>query len=121
MPKEIESNGGTLRPFQPGQSGNPGGMSKALRAQIDANAAEAVRIRSALLAKIAAHIDPETGVFTAELGSDVLRLVKDSEDRGLGSPTTTVAGDPENPVGVRVIEHRIVDPVPRGGSGDRDP
>jgi hypothetical protein len=31
---------------------------------------------------------------------------------------TTLKGDEENPVGVRVIERRIVDPVPRGGSGD---
>jgi hypothetical protein len=76
--------------FQPGQSGNPGGLTKELRAQIDANAAQAVRIRAAILAKMAALVDPESGLFMGDLGGDVLKLIKDSEDRGLGAPQQTV-------------------------------
>ena len=109
MPTEIKSNGGTLRPFQPGQSGNPGGLSKELRAQIAANAEKATRIRAALLAKIEAMIDPETGEFADDISGELLKLIKDSEDRGLGSPTQTLAGDAANPVGIALVERVIVD------------
>jgi hypothetical protein len=79
-----------LRPWQPGQSGNPGGLTKELRAQIDANAAAAVRIRAALLAKVEALVNPETGTFSDEVSGEILKLIKDSEDRGLGAPSQTV-------------------------------
>ena len=95
--------------FQPGQSGNPGGMSKELRALINENAAKATRIRAALLDKLIAQIDElakvdpsqlpnVTGLEDFNLTGELLKLVKDSEDRGLGSPTQTIAGDPEAPL-----------------------
>jgi hypothetical protein len=78
--------------FQKGQSGNPGGLTKELRAQIDANAAEATRIRTAMLAKLAAMIDPETGAFMGDI-TEAHTVVKSSEERGLGAPKQTVDGD----------------------------
>jgi hypothetical protein len=77
--------------FKPGQSGNPGGLSKELRAQIAANAEKATRIRAALLAKVEALIDPETGAFADDISGELLKLIKDSEDRGLGAPTNKTA------------------------------
>lgn len=104
MPETIESNGGTLRPFQPGQSGNPGGKTSEQRRLEIENAARATRIRSALLAKLEEHIDPVTGLFTDDLTGEVLKLVKDSEDRGLGAPQQTVAAE----IGITGITRRIV-------------
>jgi hypothetical protein len=93
MADEVEGkNGGTLKPFQPGQSGNPGGLTKELRAQIDANAAAATRIRTAMLAKLASLIDPETGVFMGEI-TEAHTVVKSSEERGMGAPKQTVEAD----------------------------
>ena len=77
-------------PWQPGQSGNPGGKTSAQRKLEVENAERATRIRAALLAKIEAAIDPETGAFTDDLSGDILKLIKDSEDRGLGAPKQTV-------------------------------
>jgi hypothetical protein len=98
-----------LKPFQPGQSGNPGGKTSAQRKLEVENAEKATRIRAALLAKMAELIDPESGLFMGDLGGDLLKLIKDSEDRGLGSPKTTIAGDPENPLGVSLIERVVID------------
>jgi hypothetical protein len=75
--------------FQKGKSGNPGGMPKELRAQIDANAAEATRIRTAMLAKYAAMIDPETGAFMGDV-NEAHPVVKSTEERGLGAPKQTL-------------------------------
>jgi hypothetical protein len=92
MADEVEGkNGGTLKPFQPGQSGNPGGLTKELRAQIDANAAMATRIRTAMLAKYAALIDPD-GMFMGDV-AEAHPVVKSSEERGMGAPKQTVEAD----------------------------
>lgn len=77
--------------FKKGQSGNPGGRTSEQRKMEVANAEAATRIRAALLAKMAAHIDPITGTFTDEMNSELLKLIKDSEDRGLGTPTNKQA------------------------------
>ncbi len=80
---------GMAEPWKPGQTGNPGGLSKELRARIDANAAEATRIRTAMLATIAAQIDPATGLFTGDI-NEAHNVVKSSEERGLGAPKQQV-------------------------------
>ena len=78
-------------PWQPGKSGNPGGITAETKARITANAEAAVRIRAALLAKIETMIDPETGGFMDDMSGELLKLLKDSEDRGLGAPTAKTA------------------------------
>lgn len=93
-----------LKPFKPGQSGNPGGMSAETRRLISENAKKATAIRAALLAAVEAQI--EAGI-TPELGSDLLRLVKETEDRGFGAPKQTTEFEGE--LGVTQITRRIVE------------
>ncbi len=71
--------------FKPGQSGNPGGKTSAQRKMEIANAERATRIRMRLLQAI------DEATMTPELTSEVLKLIKDSEDRGLGTPTNKTA------------------------------
>lgn len=96
-----------LKPFKPGQSGNPGGMSSETRRLIAENAKKATEIRAALLASIQSQI--EAGI-TPELGSDLLRLVKDTEDRGFGAPKQTTEFEGE--LGISGITRRIIDHKP---------
>jgi hypothetical protein len=77
-----------------------------MRAQIDENAAMAVRIRTALLERIMGEIAEGQ---VPDLSGEVLKLLKDTEDRGLGAPKQTLAGDAENPIGVSLGERVIVD------------
>jgi hypothetical protein len=79
-------------------------MAKELRAQIDANAAEATRIRTAMLAKYAALIDPETGAFMGDV-NEAHPVVKSTEERGFGAPKQTLEAD----VGFTGIARRIID------------
>jgi hypothetical protein len=90
--------------FKPGHVGNPGGMTAALRAQIDANAAEATRIRTAMLAKLASLIDPDTGEFMGNI-KEAHPVVTTSEDRGLGAPKQTLEAE----VGLSQITRRIME------------
>lgn len=74
--------------FKPGQSGNPGGKSAAHR-QAEVDAAEAAA--KSRLAAVQAFANLMNGCATDEdraalVSSDVLRLWKESEDRGFGSP-----------------------------------
>ncbi len=81
-----ENSLANLNPFQPGQSGNPGGKTSAHRkAEIEA-AEIAAKARLGLVHALANLLDgkatPEDRM--ALLNSDALRLLKDSEDRGFG-------------------------------------
>lgn len=74
--------------FKPGQSGNPGGKTAAHR-QAEVDAAE-LAAKSRLDA-VRAFANLMNGCATDEdraalVSSDVLRLWKESEDRGFGSP-----------------------------------
>ena len=104
-----------LTPFQPGNNANPSGKSSAQRLMEIANAEKATKLRGmmldALLAKVEAAVvgKPEEGVegypqaAADQIGADVLRLLKDSEDRGLGAPKQPLVGDPDNPLVVTRI------------------
>lgn len=74
--------------WKPGQSGNPGGKTSEHR-KAEVRAAELAAI--ARLELVDAFHRLITGKETAEdrvalMNSDALRLLKDSEDRGFGSP-----------------------------------
>jgi hypothetical protein len=97
-----------LSPFQPGQSGNPGGISKEAKARMMRNAEMALRMRERMLEAEIAKIDADPD-YVPDVKADTLSLVKSSEDRGFGSPTTTLAGDPENPVGITTVRRVIVE------------
>lgn len=107
-----------LKPFKPGQSGNPGGKTSEQRRLEVENAERATRIRNAMLASIEGKLGD--GVDAAELiEATMLKLLKDSEDRGLGTPTQSVdhttGGQPMQPVAG--FDVRIVD----ASAGDADP
>ena len=75
--------------FKPGQSGNPSGKSTETALRDNATADLASKFRHALLSsvqeKLAAGIDP------VELATpEVIRVLKDSEDRAHGTPKQAV-------------------------------
>jgi hypothetical protein len=110
-----------LTPWQPGQSGNPGGKSAEQKRREMRNAEMATKLQEFLLEReIAAITDPadteasklvrETlgevlspaqlqtvlSTLTVALNSDRLKLIKDAQDRGLGAPTNkTALTDPD--------------------------
>lgn len=78
--------------FQPGQSGNPGGKSSAHR-QAEVKAAELaaqarLELVEAFAALMANQATPEQKY--ALVNSDALRLLKESEDRGFGTPKSSL-------------------------------
>jgi hypothetical protein len=81
------------KPFEPGQSGNPGGKTSEQRKLEIANAERATRIRARFLEALEVLMNehPEKEKLIEErLTTEVLRLIKESEDRGLGTPQSKV-------------------------------
>jgi hypothetical protein len=81
------------KPFEAGQSGNPGGKTSEQRKMEIANAERATRIRGRFLEALEGlmleHPEKET-LIEERLTSEVLRLIKESEDRGLGTARQSV-------------------------------
>jgi hypothetical protein len=77
-----------LRPFKPGQSGNPGGKTKEQVALSRENAERAMRIRQRILNAAEAKLNELSTdeVLESYVDAAMLKLLKDSEDRGLGAP-----------------------------------
>jgi hypothetical protein len=107
----MSGKGNLAPPWKPGQSGNPGGKSKEQKRLEIENAERATRIRAGILAKIEAALDPETGTFTGDLTADLNTFIRDTENRGLGSPkaVSEISGPDGGPV-LQRIERVIVDP-----------
>lgn len=80
--------------FKKGKSGNPGGKSKERVALERRNAQKAMELREKLLNAMARKIDEfeasdevaDKDKILAFIEASVLKLIKDSEDRGLGAP-----------------------------------
>lgn len=99
-----------LKPFQPGQSGNPGGKTAEQR-RMEVEAAEmAAALRHKML-KALTNIATDDSATLDAIKSDVLKLIKDSEDRAHGTPkaTTEVGGIGGGPMQM-AITRTIVDP-----------
>ena len=82
-----------LTPFKPGDSGNPVGKTSAQRKLEVDNAERATRIRNKMLLALESDIDNVvlTGIpVMASVTGDMLRLIKDAEDRGLGTAKQSV-------------------------------
>ena len=79
-----------LKPFKPGQSGNPGGKTAEQRRLEIENAEKATKIRNRLLSALADDLDGMDADALKAIEPNVLRLLKDSEDRGLGQPEQLV-------------------------------
>lgn len=82
--------------FKPGEAPNPGGKTSEQRQREIANAERATKLRGRLLVALEKRLDQadEMGDTKASeaIQADILRLLKDSEDRGLGTPVATVHG-----------------------------
>jgi len=79
--------------FKPGQVGNPGGKTSEQRKQEIANAERATRIRGKFLEALENLIsatDGDQAVIEERLTTEALRLIKEAEDRGLGTSKQTV-------------------------------
>jgi hypothetical protein len=78
--------------FKPGQSGHPGGKTSEQKRMEMANAEAAMRIRARALQAVEAKLaesstDEAIGMLVE---AAMLKLLKDSEDRGLGAPVQAV-------------------------------
>lgn len=81
-----ENSLANLKPFQPGQSGNPGGKTSEHR-HLEIKAAElAARIQFDLVNALADVVKDGGTMAMEQIKGDVLKLIKDAQDRGYGSP-----------------------------------
>lgn len=97
-----------LRPFQPGQSGNPGGKTAEQR-KLEVEAAEmAAALRHKMLTALTNCAKDDMSALEA-IKSDILKLIKDSEDRAYGSPKQAMqhGNDPENPLPAAIALHFV--------------
>lgn len=96
--------------FQPGNNANPSGKSSVQRLLEIENAERATRIAGKLLAALDdATVD---GATLNLIDPAVLKLIKDSQDRGLGTPKQSIlhGNDPDNPMPTLIrIEAAIAD------------
>ena len=76
--------------FKPGQSGNPGGKTPEQRRLEIENAEKASKIRGRLLDAVLEATDG--GAIPEQVEAALLKLLKDSEDRGLGAPEQPLTG-----------------------------
>jgi len=80
-----------LKPFKKGQSGNPGGMSSAQARLIRENAEAASRIRAKLLEATEEVLkDANADEVLEKIEAAMLKLLTDSETRGMGAPVQQV-------------------------------
>lgn len=76
--------------FKKGQTGNPGGKTAAQRQAEVRNAELATQIRTRLLEKLYASLGDDAVLAEAASNVDLLKLLKDSEERGLGAPKSNL-------------------------------
>lgn len=73
--------------FKPGQSGNPGGMSRETRAKIDAARDKAADVYLQLVTALSVKLtDSQAEEALEAIRGDNLKLLKDVMDRSIGSP-----------------------------------
>lgn len=78
--------------FKKGDVGNPGGKTSEQRKAEIRNAELATKIRTRLLEAVHATLQEDTSTDAAleRIEGNILKLIKESEDRGLGMPKTSV-------------------------------
>jgi hypothetical protein len=75
-----------LTPFKPGQIANPGGKTSEHR-KLEVKAAElAAKIQFDLVSALAEVVKDGGPVALEQIKGDVLKLIKDAQDRGYGAP-----------------------------------
>jgi len=108
-----------LTSWKPGQSGNPGGKSAAQRKREIRNATIATRLRGKMLAALEKKLKEAEEAADAEaismINNDILRLLKDTEDRGLGAPEQLISHQsPDGSMSPRRVE-LVAKPVKADG------
>jgi hypothetical protein len=98
--------------FKPGHAGNPGGKTSEQKKLELANAEAAMRIRARALSAVEAKLAECSTDEAVELlvEAAMLKLLKDSEDRGLGAPVQAMTS-PDGSMTPRVIE-LVAKPIP---------
>ena len=80
--------------FKPGQSGNPGGKTSEQRRLEVENAERATRLHNRMLAGLEAELNAaeEDGdkMAVQMITANILKLIKDAQDRGLGTAVQSV-------------------------------
>lgn len=91
MPKGNPNPSPATR-FGAGQKGNPIGRTGLQRELEIQNAAIATKIRARLLEAVQAalHEDTSTAAALDRIEGNILKLLKDAEDRGLGTPQGSI-------------------------------
>ncbi len=94
--------------FKKGQSGNPGGFTSEAKAMSLANAEAAIRIRNRILRAAEAKLSEcsTDEVLDQFVEAAMLKMLTDSETRGLGAPAQPITG-PNN--GALVIKWQADD------------
>ena len=93
--------------FQPGNSGNAAGKTSAQRKRELSNAERATKLRERFLKAVEKSLDGAADSSAAALlaiTGDMLKLLKDSEDRGLGTAKQSIdlGSDPDRPMVSRI-------------------
>lgn len=78
--------------FKKGVASNPGGKTSEQRKAEIRNAELATKIRTRLLEAVNATLQDDTSTDNAiaRIEANILKLIKDSEDRGLGQPKAAI-------------------------------
>lgn len=116
MPGNPNPDRSGLRPpFEPGKAHNPGGKTSEQKKAELANAEKATRVRTMLLdaveAKLKSTMELGTEQGMKDLSAEVLKLIKDAEDRGLGSPKQTIDGPGPEGEHIHIVKRTFIDPT----------
>jgi hypothetical protein len=96
--------------FKPGVTGNPGGKSSEQKRLEMLNAEAAMRIRDRVLRAVEAKLIECSTDEAIELVVEaaMLKLLKDSEDRGLGAPAQSI--EHGGALAVSAVQYAVIDP-----------
>jgi hypothetical protein len=76
--------------FKPGQIANPRGKTSEQRQLEISNAWLATQLRAQMLQELVATVKDNPAAILARIEPATLKLIKDAEDRGLGTPKASV-------------------------------
>jgi hypothetical protein len=76
--------------FKPGQIANPRGKTSEQRQMEIRNAWIATEIQAQMLAAVAATLEHDKASALSRIEPSTLKLIKDAQDRGLGTPKASV-------------------------------
>ena len=85
-PKSLEN----LTPWQPGKSGNPGGLTRAQLDKIAANRDKAAELETRLLDALKKDMDENEAAIIDHIKADVLKLINQAHERHDGRAKQSV-------------------------------